>query len=182
MTFRDGILEAFKPRFDSISKDCDRYSDALVACVDSGDIDRQDYFALSGKGSLWVAFQYIDGGFLDAVEAYIIRGETSRDIFGPLHENTRLTLDRLIEIGAIERVQTVYRAAIEHRIRALRSELAVQEKARRKQKAVRSKWIEHYLPSLRSTIEAYGALLREHHLTDPNYDDYLTAVETPAQR
>jgi len=102
VNFQDDVIETFEIRFDSINKDCDRYSDALIELVETEEIERKDYFTLSGTGSLWITFQYIDAGLVDAVETYLKRGEVNRDTFGPLHKNTRLTLDRLVETGAHE--------------------------------------------------------------------------------
>ena len=160
MNFRDGVIEAFEPRFDTVSKDCDRYSDALIALIEAGSIDRKDYFDLNAAGSLWISFQYIENGLLDAVETDLIRGEANRDIFGAIHQNTQLTLTRLIEAGAFEQVMIIYRSAIEHRVRALNSELAILKKSRDGGRKASSRWIEHYLPPLRTMVEDYGELLR----------------------
>ena len=179
--FRDGVIETFEPRFDSVSKDCDRYSDALTALVESGSLDRKEYFELSGTGSLWISFKYIESGLLDAVESDLIRSESSRDIFGALHQNTQLTLQRLIEVGAFERVMNTYRSAIEHRVRALKSELAMQEKSRKGGQMATSGWIEHYLPPLRNMVKEYGELLHRLNLTDPNLETYRSAIKTAVE-
>ncbi len=113
MNIRDGLIQTFEPRFDSIDKDCGRYSDTLIEMVEGGSVKREDYFELNSSGSLWIVFQYIECGFWDAVEKHLIRGETSRDIYGPLHKNSHLTLRRLTELGAARCVENVYRAAID---------------------------------------------------------------------
>lgn len=155
MNFQDNVIKTFEIRFDSIRKDCDRYSDALIELIETEKIERKDYFTLSGAGSLWITFQYIDAGHIDAVESDLKRGEANRDTFGPLHENTQLTLDRLVETGAHETVANVYRAAIKHRMRALKSELAFQRKVIKHGQVAASKWIKTYLPVLRKMIAEY---------------------------
>ena len=88
LTLQNGILKNFQPKFKSISKDCDRYSDALFKLWEDGQFDRAEFLDLSAEGSLWIAFQYIGKGHIDLVEKDLMRDVTSRDFYGTLFENT----------------------------------------------------------------------------------------------
>ena len=71
----------------------------------------------------------------------------------------------------------IYRSAIEHRVRALNSELAILKKSRDGGRKASSRWIEHYLPPLRKMVEDYGELLRRLGQTDPKLEQYRVAVK-----
>ncbi len=182
ITVRDGILEGFEPKFKSISKDADRYFDALVACSESGSIRTDQVIALSGAGTLWITYQYIDNGFLDLVEADMIRTVTSRDFFGPLFENTRLILNRLLLVAEPDRVIKIYRAAIKHRLNALKSISATRKKAQKQPDRIRAEqWADTYIPALETMLQDYRALLVQIDKTDPElaeFDQMFQRLET----
>lgn len=184
--FRDDIIEKFSPNFKSIAKDCDRYSNELVKLIDSEVIEAREYIELSGKGSLWIAFQYIDQGLLDLVEAHVRRHVTSRDFYGPLFENTRATLARLIECSEVERVCKLYRAAIEHRLKALKAEAANRDRptSDRQFRESAAKWVRHYLPAAKKMVKEYEALLASEAIVDSGllaYQRSLQAIGNPTR-
>jgi hypothetical protein len=165
----DGVLAGFSPNFKSIQKDCDRYSDELFKLIEVATIETRDYIQLSGKGSLWIVYQYIEQGHLDLVEAHVRGQVTSRDFYGPLHENTRLTLARLRERSQDERVCRLYRAAIEHRLKALKSEAAIRDrpKSDRQARTSSAKWVKSILPTVKKMTQDYEAMLAHRAGTDP---------------
>lgn len=170
---RDGIIEGFEPKFKSIAKDCDRYFDALVVCSENGSIRTDQVIALSGEGTLWITYQYIDNGFLDLVEADMIRTVTSRDFFGPLFENTRLILDRLLLVSEPDRVIRIYRAAIKHRLKALKSVSATRKKTQNQPDRSRAEqWADTYIPALETMLQDYRALLAQIDKTDPELAEF----------
>lgn len=177
--FQDGILEGFRPNFKSIGKDCDRYSDELVKLIDLEEIETRDYIQLSGKGSLWIEYQYIEQGLLDLVEAHVRSVVTGRDFYGQLFENTRSILGRLIECSEDERVCRLYRAAIEHRLKALKAEAALRDrsKSNRQARTSSAKWIEHYLPSVRKMIQDYEAILIRSARVDPELLEFQRSLQ-----
>lgn len=160
ITFRNGIIEGFEPNYRSIDKDGDRYFDALFNLSEKGLIEASDVIQLSGQGKLWISYQYIDKGLLDLVEANLLRTVSSRDFLGPLFENTCLVLERLLEESETDRVMTIYRAAIRHRLKAMKSEVALWQKTRKKHpNNGSSKWIRHHMPPLKKMMKDYRALL-----------------------
>lgn len=166
---QDGILKGFLPGFKSIEKDCDRYSDQLVERIELGKIETRDYIQLSGKGSLWIVFQYIDKGLLDLVQAHVSRHVTSRDFYGPLAENTRSILARLLECSEDDRVFKTYRAAIGHRLKALKAEAALRDRPSvdRQARTSSAKWIKTVLPPVKKMIRDYEILLASRDSVDP---------------
>lgn len=181
---QDGILVGFSPNFKSIKKDCDRYSDELVKLIEFEEIEAQDYVQLSGKGSLWIAYQYIEQGLLDLVEAYVRSHVTSRDFYGPLFENTRSILARLIEYSEDECVCRLYRAAIEHRLKALKSEAAIGDRSKYDRQTWESsaKWVRRVLPAVNRMIQDYEALLISSARVDPElltFQRSLQAIKNP---
>jgi hypothetical protein len=161
MMLRDGLLEGFTPTFNSIQKDCDRYADELVQFIELEKIEARDYIQLNGKGSLWIVYQYIEKGLLDLVEANVRSHVTSRDFYGPLFENTRSTLARLLECSESERVYRLYRAAIEHRLKALKAEVAIRDRSASSRHARTSstKWVKTVLPAVKKMTQDYEVLL-----------------------
>lgn len=179
MTFRNGVIEGFEPKYKSIRKDHDRYLDALVDLSEKGIIQTSEIIQLSGAGSLWISYQYIERGHLDLVEADERRAVTSRDFFGPLFENTRLVLERLLEISEHDRVIAVYQAAIRHRLRAIKTEVTYWQKARKKHPPdAQSKQIARLMPPLKNMIRDYKALLGRIERTDPTVQEFEQALET----
>lgn len=178
----DGLLKGFSLNFKSIQKDCDRYSDELVKLIEVEAIEAQDYVQLSGKGSLWIAYQYIEQGLLDLVEAHVRSQVTSRDFYGPLFENTRSTLARLIECSEYERVCKLYRAAIEHRLKALKAEAAIRDrpKSSRQARTSSAKWVKAVHPTVRKMTQDYEAILASKANFDPEllvFQRSLQAIE-----
>lgn len=166
---QDGILEGFRPSFKSIRKDCDRYSGELVKLIELEAIEAREYIQLSGKGSLWIAYQYIEQGYLDLVEEHVRSDVTSRDFYGPLFENTRSILARLIKYSEVERVCGLYRAAIEHRLKALRDEAKTRDRptSSGQARASSAKWVRHYLPAVKKMLQDYEAILASNASSDP---------------
>lgn len=182
--FQDGILEGFGPNFKSVQKDCDRYSNKLTELIEMDEIEARDYIQLSGKGSLWIAYQYIEHGFLDLVEAHVRSQVTCRDFYGPLFENTSSILARLTECSEDERVCRLYRAAIQHRLKALKAEAATRDrpKSSRQARTTSAKWVKTVLPPLRRMIQDYEALLASKASLDPEllvFQRSLQAIQNP---
>ena len=125
----------------------------------------------------------MEKGLLDLVEADALRAETGRDFFGPLHQNTQLVLERLLEKRQADRVMAIYRAAINHRLRAMKSETALWEKARKKHPSrTQSKWIRHYMPALRNMVHDYAGLLDRIGRHDPELEQFETAMKALDQK
>lgn len=166
---QNGIIEGFSPSFSSIAKDCDRYSDGLCRLIDTQEIRTEDYIELSGTGSLWVVLQYIEAGHLDLVEAHVRGHVISRDFYGPIFENTQAIFERLVECSEHERVFSLYRAAISHRLKALKDETINSNKATPESHAWRAskEWVVHYMPTTQKMIEDFKALLAETRCADP---------------
>ncbi len=145
---------------------------------EDGIIPTDQVIKLSGDGSLWIVFQYIDKGLLDIVEADLRRDVVSRDFYGFLFENTRLTLDRLLEISEDDRVISTYRAAISHRLKALKSEASTRDNSKEKRDARNSsaKWVKHYLPAIKKIVSDYRDLLDRLGRSDPELDAYEKAI------
>lgn len=180
----DGIIEGFIPNFKSIQKDCDRYSDELVKLIEVQAIEARDYIQLSGKGALWIVYQYIEQGLLDLVEAHVRSQVTSRDFYGPLFENTRSTLARLIECSEDKRVFKLYCAAIEHRLKALKAEAAMRDRPNSDSRARTSsaKWVKAILPAVKKMTQDYEAILASKGSVDPKllvFQQSLHAIENP---
>lgn len=180
----DGILKGFTPRFKSIRADCDRYSNKLVELIEAEGIDRAAYINLNGTGSLWIILQYIEKGLVNDVEAHIRKEVTYKDFYGPLFENTLATLGSLTERSEHERVYRLYRAAIEHRLKALTSEAKIRDRQSlsRNARTASAKWIRHYLPAARKIIQQYEALLASNGHDDPElltFKRSLDAVSNP---
>jgi len=180
----DGLLEGFRPNFKSIKKDCDRYSDELVKLIELDEIEAQDYVHLSGKGSLWIAEQYIEQGLLDLVESHLRSHVTSRDFYGPLFENTRSILACLLEYSEHERVCKLYRAAIDHRLKALQAEAAIRDRPKSSTQARTSsaKWVKAVLPTTKKMIKDYEAILASKASIDPEllvFRRTVHAIENP---
>ena len=121
-------------------------------------------------------------GFLDLVEADMIRTVTSRDFFGPLFENTRLILNRLLLVSEPDRVIKIYRAAIKHRLNALKSISATRKKAQKQPDRIRAEqWADTYIPALETMLQDYRALLVPIDKTDPElaeFDQMFQRLET----
>ncbi|MCK0142426.1 hypothetical protein [Aliiroseovarius sp. F20344] len=182
--FHDGILKDFTPRFKSIRKDCDRYSNELVELFDAEVIDTREYFELNGKGSLWIILQYIERGLLDDVEVKVREDVTSKDFYGPLFDNTVATLAYLTERSEHERVLRLYRAAIEHRLKALKDEAKTrdQQTLSRNTRTTSAKWIRQHLPPARKIVQQYEKLLAINGHSDPElsaFQQSLDAVKSP---
>ena len=174
------ILKNFRPGFRSIAKDCDRYSGELVKLFELEEIDARQYLLLSGKGTLWIIDQYIAQGHLDVVEAYVRGFVTSRDFYGPLFEQTQSILTRLLEVSEDDRVFRLYRAAIDHRLRALKDEAATrdQPKTNRQSRTSSAKWVKTVLPVVKKMVTDYEALLVTRAKTDPDLSKYRQTLHT----
>lgn len=167
--FQDGILEGFSPNFKSISKDCDRYSNELDKLFEKDKIDTRDYIELNGKGSLWIAYKYIEKGLMDQVEANLRKYISSRDFYGPLFENTQAILKRLVDHDEQDRVFSLYRAATKHRLKALKEEAAVRDRptSSKQARTASAEWVKHYLPAVKEMIQDYEAILASKASVDP---------------
>ena len=177
--FRDGIIEGFEPKFKSIAKDCDRYFDALLDINEKGLIETGEVIEYSGNGSLWISYQYIDKGLLDFVESDLKSDVASRDFYGPLFENTKLVLARLLEVQESELVLSLYKVAISHRISAMKEESAIVRKFEKGTTAhgASKKWIKHYSPALKGIIKEYDELLKSVGTFDPDLNRIQTEFE-----
>ncbi len=146
----------------------------MFALSEEGLIETNAVIEYSGKGSLWIAYQYIGKGLFDLVEADVRRAVTSRDFYGPLFENTRLVLARLVEAQESERVLSLYKAAISHRFRALNAKQAIVRKFAERSAAhdASTKWIKHYSPALKGIIDEYDVLLKSTEKCDPDLEKW----------
>lgn len=144
-----------------------------MALNDRGLLETGDILERSSEGSLWISYLYIDEGHLDLVIADLKRDVTSRDFHGPLFANTRLVLERLLSVAENESVQSIYRAAIDHRLKAIRSEKAILRKSRRTNQAQKpsTKWLKHYIPPLKDMVADYEALLKQTNSSDPELEN-----------
>ena len=182
--FRDGIIEDFEPKFKSIARDCDRYFDALLDMNDKGLIETGDVIEYSGKGSLWISFQYIEKGLLDLVEADLKRDVASRDSYGPLFENTKLVLVRLLEVQQSKLVLSLYKTAISHRLKAMKAESANVRKFDKSTTAhgASKKWIKHHSPALKGIIKEYDEVLKSAGTFDSDLDRIRSDLEQWAKK
>lgn len=149
-----------------------------MALNEKGLIETSAVIEYSGKGSLWISHQYIDKGLLDLVEADLKRDVTSRDFYGPLFENTQLVLARLLEVQENERVLSLYKSAIAHRLRAVKAESAIVRKFEESSTAhgASKKWLKHYSPALKGIIKDYDALLKASNKSDPDLENIRKAI------
>ncbi len=147
MAFENDLISGFKPRFKSIDRDCDRYSDILFAHHENDEIDAKQFLELNAKGSLWIIFEYIDRGLLDMVEQDLRQSIINRDSHGELHPQVLTIFERLLEISENERVISIYGAAIQHRLTYLLSN------------STPTHWIGFYYRQLEPMISDFGALL-----------------------
>lgn len=161
--FKKGIIESFKPSFKSISKDKDRYFDAVFQLSEDGVIETSEILKLSNSGYLWITSQYIERGYLELVEADVIKSVTHRDLYGPLHANTKITIKALLQLSKCDTVQGIYRAAIEHRLRHLQN---TSNKRRR-----------FFLPACKKLIKTYQVMLTSVGLTDPDLQKYAATLK-----
>lgn len=154
-----------------------------MALNEKGLIETSDILERSGEGSLWISYQYINKGHLDLVMADLKRDVTSRDFYGPLFKNTRLVLERLLAVAESESVKTIYRAAIDHRLKAIKSEKAILQKPKRDNQAQKAstKWLKHYIPPLTDMIADYEALLKQKNLSDPQLDNIKKTLQAGDQ-
>ena len=180
----EGILTRFEVRFKSIRADCDRYSDELFELFEAGTIERAAYFELSANGALWIILQYIEAGCLDEVEAHVRKGITSRDLYGPLHDNSVATLEYLKERQEYDRVYRLFRAAIEHRLRALKDEAKTRDngKQSRTARSASAKWVKHYLPAARKMVQEYEKLLERNGHDDPQLSAFKRSLDAVCER
>ena len=179
MTFTNGIIEGFTPKFKSINKDCDRYFDALASLSEDGSIQTDEVLKYTSPGYLWIYFQYIENGYSDAIVADLKKDVTDRDFYGALFENTRLVLDRLMELSEHENVINVYKAAILHRLKAFKEEHSIFVNPRKKCEARNSskKWLKHYLPTFEKIVSDYEKILSELKRVDPDIENYLNYIQ-----
>ena len=128
---------------------------------------------------MWIARQYIEKGLFDLVEAHVKSHVVSRDFYGPLFENTRAILELLVEHSELDRVFSLYRAAIKHRLSALKAEIAIRNRSQTGSHAwnASKKWVEVYLPTIRNMIEEYKALLADTHSLDPEVHAFVQSIE-----
>lgn len=175
--FRNGIIQSFEPKFRSIAKDCDRYFNALFDLSEQGLIDTKNVAQYSATGSLWIWYQYIENGFLDLVEAQLERDVTSRDFYGPLFENTTLVLARLWEKQEPQRVLSIHKSALVHRLKAIRAESATSKDVAKGRTArlASENWLKHYLPAFQGIIAEYEALLKTANTGDDELEDMRDA-------
>lgn len=147
----------------------------MLALNEEGLIETSAVIEYSGNGSLWISYQYIDKGHLNLVEADLKREVASRDFYGPLFENTQLVLARLLEVQESERVVSLYKAAISHRLRAMKAERAILRKFGKGTASheASKKWVKHFSPALKGIIKEYDALLKSTGTFDPDLDKWL---------
>lgn len=112
MTFENGRIVGFQPKFRSIDHDWERYTEALVELADRGVVPQKKGQALYGLYcqdlSEWLTDLYFDKGLLDQIEAhYTPSGEIS---FGPMYEGQLAVLKRLASLGEGARVRRIWRA------------------------------------------------------------------------
>ena len=181
---QEGILENFVVRFKSIQADCDRYSAELFRLFEAGTIERAAYFELSAKGALWIILQYNEAGYLDEVEAHVRKGITSRDLYGPLHDNSVATLEYLKGRQEYDRVYRLFRAAIEHRLRALKDEAKTRDNGKQSKTArsASAKWVQHHLPAARKMVQQYETLLESNGHSDPQLSTFKRSLIAVSER
>jgi len=180
MALTNGIIHGFAPKFKSVSKDCDRYFDALYTLSEEGVIKVDEMVDYASSGNLWIYTQYIENGYIDDIEADLKKDVTDRDFYGALFENTRLVLDQLISRGEQDRVVRIYKAAIAHRMKAFKSEHGIYTNPKKKPEAqaASKKWLQHYLPSFKEIIAAYAALLSSVNQMDSDLETYRNFADT----
>lgn len=146
---------------------------------EDGTILPNEVIKYSSPGYLWIYFQYIDHDYTDAIEADLIKDVTGRDFYGALFENTRLVLNRLMSLSEHERVIRVYKAAIEHRIKALKKEHAISINPNKKVQSQNAskKWVKHYLPPFKKLVSDYEAILSGIEQTDLDIDGYRRSIQ-----
>jgi hypothetical protein len=147
MAFENDILVGFQPKFKSIDRDCDRYSDILFKQHENGDFDAKKFLDLSAAGSLWITEQYIDQGLFELVEIDLRATIINRDTYGPLHPQILAIFERLLYASQNDRVIAMYVDAIKHRLRYATS------------KSSPPKFRKFYLPALREMIADFEILL-----------------------
>lgn len=179
MIFKNGIIDGFTPKFKSIKIDCDRYFDALASLSEDGIIQSDEVLKYTSPGYLWIYFQYIENGYTDAIVADLKKDVTDRDFYGALFENTRLVLDRLMELSEHENVINVYKAAILHRLKAFKEEHSIFVNPRIKCEArnASKKWLKHYLPTFEKIVADYEKLLSRLKQIDPDIENYLNYIQ-----
>ncbi len=180
MVFKNGIIDNFEVRFKSISKDKDRYFDTLIDLSEKGHLKTNQVLNFSAAGSLWIYDQYLEKGLLDIVEKDLRRGVASRDFHGPLFENTQVIFGRLWEMGEVDMVLRLYRAAITHRLKAIISEQAIRDKFDVDTKAHKesARWIKHYYPFLKDMIAEYAERLVEENIKNDDLTQFNSQLET----
>lgn len=146
---------------------------------EDGTIQPNEVIKYSSPGYLWIYFQYIDQGYIDAIETDLIKKVKDRDFHGALFENTRLVLDRLMSLSEHERVIRVYQAAIKHRLKALKEEHAISINSKKKVESQNAskKWVKHYLPPFRKLVLEYEAQLSAIEQIDVDLDGYRSTIQ-----
>lgn len=175
----NGLIEGFQPKFKSISKDCDRYFDALVTLSEEGVVETRDVIMHSSAGYLWIFDQYIAGEQIDKVEAVLKRRLTDRDFFGALFENDKKVMERLWDLNEQERVLALYRSAIQHRLKALQEESEAVKNSAKGTNAYGAsrKWMRQYSPKLKAIIKRYEELLDKAKIGDPDIENIKSQVK-----
>jgi hypothetical protein len=90
----------------------------------------------------------------------------------------------LIECSEGERVCTLYRAAIEHRLKALKAEATIRDRPKSNKQARTSsaKWVKAVLPTVKKMTQDYEAILANKASFDPEllvFQRSLQAIENP---
>jgi hypothetical protein len=142
----------------------------LCTLEEKGLIETKNVIEFSGRGSLWITYQYIEKGLLDLVQADLEQAVASRDFYGPLFENTELALARLFELQEHERALSIYKLAITHRLKAIKGEIATVRKTEKGKNAhgASKKWIKHHAPPLKRLVDQYETLLEKYGVNDPD--------------
>lgn len=176
--FEDGIIADFKPRFKSIAKDCDRYFDALFDLSEANVIQAKEVIEYSSAGNLWIYTQYIEAGYVDAVEADLIKDVTDKDFYGALFENTCKVMGMLRDRSEHDRIVRIYKAAIGHREKAVKSEHKIFANTKKKDEArnASKKWLKHYLPYFSDLVTDYELLLRNLDRDDAELSGFKTMI------
>ena len=164
MAFKNDLLVGFTPKFKSISRDHDRYSDILFEHHEQGDFDAKAFLDLNGAGALWITFEYIDRELFDMVEQYLRSTIINRDAHGPLHPQTIQIFERLLDVSQENRVIAIYTDAIKHRL------------AYQTSKSTPPKGRKFYLPALKKMIADFETLLTSLNADQAVIADFRTAL------
>lgn len=117
MPLENNVIADFKPRFDGLEKDLERYENKLIAMADSGEIVRPKGQSLATMGLLEAGRALLEDAYFaremyDEIERYhTASGEIA---FGWPDESTRAVMDRFTALGETARTKRLWRTHVAH--------------------------------------------------------------------